>query len=477
VGIGIGIPLAVAVFLPPSAGYISIGILFGLAGLATVIAFERERLPDLLFLGFIALSSVSVDKYFGYRLHEGGWPGVRVAVADVPLLIMAGIAVAGWLMGRFHTSVPRPVLASGAALLAVYGLSVLAAPEPVLASFELASTLHAFAVGILVAGFFRREYIGPILALVAISLLIHTAVAGAQVATGRPLGLALFGGPEHIVAQVLRGGETRLRPSGLFVHPIVYANFVMLGLPIVAVGLALVRQRWARLCLAGTFAAGTVGIVLTLSRGAWISFAFAMSVLLALAVALGLIQRALLKRIVLWASLLGVAAAPILGPIVYERFTQSDSGALNVRFELNDIAMRMIAEHPITGVGLNSFLLEMADYDPKNVMEYFPATVHNLYLLEAAEVGIPGLLAFSSLFVSLLWTSWRRLRRVQDLELAWLAAALLAGLAGLLLSQVADFSHRIEPLRTIAWTYIGLLLGILRVAEANASPRPEDAST
>jgi O-antigen ligase len=147
---------------------------------------------------------------------------------------------------------------------------------------------------------------------------------------------------------------------------------------------------------------------------------------------------------------------------------------LDVRFELNEIAMRMISEHPIMGVGLNSFIPRMEAYDPKNVMEYFPATVHNLYLLEAAEVGIPGLLAFSSLFLSLLWTSWRRVRRIRDPKLAWLAAALIAGLAGLMLSQLADFSHRIEPLRTIAWTYIGLLLGTLRVAEANVLPRPED---
>ena len=120
VGIGIGLPLAVAIFLPPIAGYVSIGILLGFAGLAAVIAFEREHLSDLLFLGFVALSSVPMDKYFGYRLHEGGWPGVRVAVADLPLVIMGAIAVAAWLMGRFRASVPCPVLASGAALLAVY---------------------------------------------------------------------------------------------------------------------------------------------------------------------------------------------------------------------------------------------------------------------------------------------------------------------------------------------------------------------
>jgi hypothetical protein len=30
-------------------------------------------------------------------------------------------------------------------------------------------------------------------------------------------------------------------------------------------------------------------------------------------------------------------------------------------------------------------------------------------------------------------------------------------------SQVADFSHRLEPMRTILWAEVGLLLGALRM--------------
>jgi O-antigen ligase len=92
-------------------------------------------------------------------------------------------------------------------------------------------------------------------------------------------------------------------------------------------------------------------------------------------------------------------------------------------------------------------------------MKYFPATVHNLYLLEGAEAGLPALLLFVTTFAAVFVTSLRRLRSVEDPVMRWFAVAIMAGLAGFLLSQVADFSHRLEPLRSMIWTQIGLLFG------------------
>ncbi len=433
----------------------------GLAGLATVLVFARGRLTDLLYLGLLALASVPIDKYFAYREHVGGWPGLRFAASDVLLLgLIPSLLLGSWL-GRVHNRIPPIVLILYGLLLGQYALSALGAEERLLAGFEIASALHALLLAAVCAALFRRRYLYPFLTLLSLLTWVHTAFAVAQSVTGRPIGLGLGGNPESVIVESLTSGVQRLRPSGLFDHPIVYANFLVLGLPLLAAGFLFARSRLARLALGATILVGLSGLVLTLSRGAWLSSAVAAALFVALAWRQGLLAGRQARRFLRSGAIAGLVALLAFAPRIVERLTASASGNLEVRFELNEIAFRMIAAHPLGGVGLNNFLTVMEGYDPKDVMEYFPATVHNLYLLEAAEAGIPGLLLFVSLWVAILLTGWRRLAAVKDPALRWLAIGLIAGLCGFLFSQLADFSHRIEPLRTLVWLHVGLLFGAL----------------
>jgi O-antigen ligase len=123
----------------------------------------------------------------------------------------------------------------------------------------------------------------------------------------------------------------------------------------------------------------------------------------------------------------------------------------------------MTLANPLLGSGLNTFVHTMEPFDPKDVMEYFPAPAHNLYLLESAEAGLPALALWLALFGSTLAIAVTRLGRLGDRASRWLAAALCAGVAGFLVSQLADFSHRLEPLRSLVWVAMGLLFGVLRL--------------
>jgi O-antigen ligase len=322
-----------------------------------------------------------------------------------------------------------------------------------------------------VATIFRRRMVEAILAALALQVLVHSGVAGLQVATGRAIGAGLFGGREQVLNEGLDSGVTLLRPSGLFVHPIVFADFLFLSLPLVTAGLALARTRAMRAFMSLTLLAGLAGLALTLSRGAWLSGILVAVVLLTVTRRLGLLSRLALRRTLLAALLVALVGAAAFGPRIYDRLTESHAGNLDVRFELNWIALRMIAAHPLSGQGLNVFTAVMERFDPKDVMAYFPAPAHNLYLLEAAEAGIPALLLLLGMFASILVYAARRIRRLDDPALEWTAIAVVAGLVGLLLSQLADFSYRLEPLRSFVWALIGLLFGALRQTKRSASPR------
>ena len=83
-------------------------------------------------------------------------------------------------------------------------------------------------------------------------------------------------------------------------------------------------------------------------------------------------------------------------------------------------------------------------------------------LVESSEAGVAGGALFVLLFVTIIVTATRRLRLVTDPSAAWLAAAIIAGLVGFLVSQLADFSHRLEPLRSLIWMNVGLMFALLR---------------
>jgi O-antigen ligase len=435
--------------------------LTGLVGLGVVVRFAPRRACDSLLLLFIALVAIPVDTYPLYRAHTGGWPGLRVAVSDICLYLLVVVALLGAFLGRVDNAVPRRVFLWMGLLLLQYGLSTAFAAERMLSLFEIAATLHAFLIAILVANLFRRDLLGWILALVATQVIVHSAFAGAQEFTGRPIGAGWLGGNTELLTEVLAGGAARLRPAGLFSHPIVYATWLVITLPLLAAGVATARGLLARALQIVALLTGMVGLLLTLSRGAWLSSLVAAAVMSALALRCRLIGARQIQTLAVAALATMLVAGAAFGPRIYERFTQSDSGNLEVRFDLNRIALRMTWANPAFGTGLNNFVETMEPYDPQNVMSYFPAPAHNLYLLEAAEAGIPALLLWLGLFASILRTALRRLPRMADRELQWVGVAVVAGLSGLLVSQLADFSYRLEPLRSMIWLDVGLLFAVL----------------
>jgi O-antigen ligase len=440
--------------------------LVGLIGLGAIVRFTPQRASDYLLLLFVALLAIPIDVHLGYQVHTGGWPGLRVSASDICLYLLLPLTVLGVFLGRVQNSIPAGVLLWMGLLLLQYVLSALFAPERMLSIYEIAGTLHAFVLAWIVAALFRRPLLHGILGLIALEMIFHGSFALAQSVTGRPIGSSWFGANREQIWESLEGGATLLRPAGLFVHPIVYATTLVVTVPLLVAGFAAVRSMARCLLYAAAIGLSAVCLLLTLSRGAWIASLTAIFVMAFLAFRSQLLRASQIRTISAAALVIGLVLGIAFGPRVYARVTGSSSGNVDVRFDLNEIALRMTAAHPLLGTGLNNFVETMDPYDPKDVKAYFPGPAHNLYLLEAAETGIPGLLLWLGLFGAILLTGLRSLPRISDPELKWVGAGILASLVGLLVSQLADFSYRLEPLRSITWLAIGLLFGILRVSRS-----------
>lgn len=480
VGLAWAIPLGSLAFESTRLAVVALGALAGIVALAWLLVARAEQVaPVLLALVFLVLT-VPVDKYFAYQEHVGGWPGLRISAADVFLIALTPIAAVLWILKRGRDAIPRTLLVLVALLVAQYFLSTAFSTDRKLSLFEIAATVHSLFVAMLVATLFRPRLARWVIYALALQVFVHTAFALAQVATGRPIVDGLLGGRAAVLVETLSTGGERLRPSGLFMHPIVYADFLFLSLPFVAVGLTIETRRLGRLVLGGILLMGLAGLALTLSRGAWLSAGVAGVVLFVLALREGIVDRRIAKQIALAALVVGLAGAAVFGPRMWQRLTQSDSGNVDVRFDLNQIALRMVSDAPLAGQGLNTFVETMETFDPKDVKSYFPAPAHNLYLLEASEAGIPALLLLVAIFGYVIVNPLRRMRHLEDPTLRAIVAASVAGICGLAVSQLADFSFRLEPLRTFIWASIGLCFGALYAGEAalrrsrsgaDASPR------
>lgn len=159
------------------------------------------------------------------------------------------------------------------------------------------------------------------------------------------------------------------------------------------------------------------------------------------------------KPKLLWALpiLLGIGyfAAPSL---VRERlraaFHPGSDPALAIRFEMWDVALRMIQKHPWVGVGPNNIPAVYTLYLPpgQSPMVGYHDHLHNNFLQFGAERGLPCLAAWVWLMIVLGWRFWRIRRALAHAaRLAWVADAGMAAWLAFLVEGCFEFNFGTSP--------------------------------
>jgi putative inorganic carbon (HCO3(-)) transporter len=101
----------------------------------------------------------------------------------------------------------------------------------------------------------------------------------------------------------------------------------------------------------------------------------------------------------------------LLDPVLYERmlsiFTKVDTST-EMRLAFWESTIAMIQDHPFLGIGWGAFYLVYPEYD--FYMQGAPILIvhaHNMYLNYAAEIGLPGALAFFWFFFGSIYLACR----------------------------------------------------------------------
>jgi O-antigen ligase len=225
--------------------------------------------------------------------------------------------------------------------------------------------------------------------------------------------------------------------------------------------------RW--IALAGA-APLIVIIVLTQSRGAFIALA-AISLPSGIALA-----RRRPRTVIALAALVGLALyfAPAqfwqrmsgLGKATsVATISEMDpEGSAKQRFAVLQNAVRIIADHPVLGIGMGAYGLANAAYNPA----LGTLDTHNTYLNVLAETGFPGLFLFLALVASVLQSAREERRRA---GLAFPAHAemvrwLQYGLVGYLIAGVFGSYSKL----TFPYIFLALLWSASQLLRGRAAP-------
>ncbi|WP_420802444.1 O-antigen ligase family protein [Streptomyces taklimakanensis] len=342
--------------------------------------------------------------------------GGGVTVADVASAVLVGCCAVSVLRAR-----RRP--------LGVPAVVVTAAPAVALALATVASRDPAASL----AGFVRLLQVFvlvPLAVLLALRSRRHARLLAAAL-----VGVALFQGAVGVHQFVTGTGASyqgeNIRAVGTFgpLDVMGMSSAVSCGVVVaLAVGLAPPpgASRRLRIAASATAVVLLVPLVLSFSRGAWLSTAVACTAVLFLAGARTALR---VLAVLAAAAVVLVGGVGVGGKLVAERassiteVTEAPDQSVTDRYAMWAAALAMWREDPVTGVGPKGFpdhrdthasLALSAASDTAGAGHAFHRqpllSPHNMYLLLLAEQGTVGAVAFTGGWAALLVLGVRRLR-------------------------------------------------------------------
>jgi O-antigen ligase len=222
------------------------------------------------------------------------------------------------------------------------------------------------------------------------------------------------------------------------------------------------ESRPARLFLASTLPVFFLGLALTFSRAGMIMLLVAL---------LCVWYRVLLEKklLVLVASMIMLCIITLVLPHTFWvragtilPAIERQEGTFGVRVELWRVAMKMIEDRPLTGVGPGNFSLAFARYARGEMMTK-NLDAHNTYLSVASQMGLVGLGLFLLIEVHALVQAFRASRAGRESGLRDLELFALVLMICLVLAMTGSLVSSVESNKSL-WIFFGLAASLSRMA-------------
>ena len=431
-----------------------LGLAAGLAlPIGAAVAVVVVRTP---ILG-VQLALLAVPLEF-FSLRVGGDAGV--SPTEMLMLLTAAAALARWAIAARIPFIPPPLRALAAfCVLILFGYVV---AEDTLVVTKILLMWSAFVIaGVLVASGPPRE-----LERVMVCLALAGGIAGL---------VAIAGGADQTLQE---GGVIATgRAQAGFAQPNVLGFFLVLAIP-AAVALGIRGRGLMRAVMAVMAIAGLVGLMLTLSRTSLVGAAVGMGVLTLLPgfrriAAVGIAALAIFVLV----NFQALQESQQVTVVTHRLATLGESRAVgsDPRLKIYRTTPRMIADHPVFGVGAGNYSLAARRYGVLDEENQPYDHAHNVPLTLTAELGLPGLFVFVWFVLSLGQVLLRALRLRGDPVRGALMVAIAAGMIGSIVTSAGDYPPRTNAIAATFIVLVGVLWGLVRASERAATPAPPSA--
>jgi len=269
------------------------------------------------------------------------------------------------------------------------------------------------------------------------------------------------------------------------VHPNVMGSLMALLLPLPSawllrpadVALEPDAATSGRVVLASALLPISLVLLLTTSRGGYIAGATGILVVVLLSVrgrtSLALALASAVAAITAWLLIVAGERATS-GWVEY----MTDLSTWATRQGIWGIALWMLADFPLTGVGMGTF------NDVASALYAYSETqnpgAHNLYLQIGVDLGLPGLIAMLSVLMltfSMGMVAFRKFDQVRDGQLRAVAVGTVAGLAAMAVHGLTDITVWGTRAAFVPWLMIGLVTALYARASNSAVEQRWNAET
>ncbi len=220
------------------------------------------------------------------------------------------------------------------------------------------------------------------------------------------------------------------------------------------------RRRW----MLPLWALSGLGLVLTLTRGAWLGF-------LAGATALSLVLRRLSALVVI----VGVLLLTFLlllpsGPLGGRFRNLEDPTTMRERLYMWESGLQIVRDHPLTGVGPGQMKAVFPRYALPEAHRKTTSHVHDTPLQITAERGLLGLGAWLWIWIAFFLHGARLLRRIgPQREREWgLVAGSLAAVLGFLVAGLFEYNFGDSEVVMVAYAVMALPFVVARSLSSGA---------
>lgn len=246
----------------------------------------------------------------------------------------------------------------------------------------------------------------------------------------------------------------RTRVYSVFNNPNILAEYLIMTIPL---GISLFwfsKKLHKKIIFLGMSLVMSLSLIFTLSRGGWIGFAFSALIFILLVE-----KRLLLSLIPISIGGLYLLPQTILNRIMSIGNLGDSSNAY--RIKIWEITGEIIKDNPIAGVGFGHIPFKETFETYIRTMPTFHA--HNTYLQTAAEIGIPGLIAFLFFLFILFKYAIVNLVNSEDHYIRIMTAGVISGLGGVLVHGGVENILYLPRIIFTFWIMISFIVTLSKI--------------